>query len=91
MSGEPTIAYGIATLLIFAAFQLGKGVARIPQIENRTSTTNGIRLLSYAEDARDSRTTDCPDVTDRLFDKRKKANVFRKQVRSGPCFLRDLL
>ena len=35
--------------------------------------------------------TGCPDVTDRLFDKRKEANVFRKQVRSGPCFLRGLL
>ena len=47
--------------------------------------------LSYAENAKDSRITDCPDVTDRLFDKRKEANVFRKQVRSGPCFLRGLL
>ena len=47
--------------------------------------------LSYAENAKDSRITDCPDVTDHLFDKRKEANVFRKQVRSGPCFLRGLL
>src|SRR6266496_173645 len=47
--------------------------------------------LSYAENAKDLRTTDCPDVTDRLFDKRKEANVFRNQVRSGPCFLRGLL
>ena len=47
--------------------------------------------LSYAENARDSQTTDCPYVTDRLFDKRKEANVFRKQVRSGPCLLRGLL
>ncbi len=47
--------------------------------------------LSYAENAKGLRTTDCPDVTDRLFDKRKEANVFRKQVRSGPCFLRGLL
>jgi hypothetical protein len=29
--------------------------------------------------------------TDRFFDKRKEANVFRKQIRSGPCFLRGLL
>src|SRR5438094_9780280 len=47
--------------------------------------------LSHAENARDSRTTDCPYVTDRLFDKRKEANVLLQQVKSGPCFLRGLL
>jgi hypothetical protein len=42
--------------------------------------------LSYAENARDSRTTDCLDVTDRLFDKRKEANVLLQAGQIGTLF-----